>query len=30
MVRFMEICPLGRPIAKRISLSELLREFGRI
>ena len=25
-----EICPHGRPIAKRISLSELLREFGRV
>jgi DNA mismatch repair protein MutL len=27
---FKEVCPHGRPIAKRISLSDLLREFGRI
>ncbi len=27
---FGEICPHGRPIAKRVSLAELLREFGRV
>ncbi len=27
---FKEICPHGRPIAKRISLADLLREFGRV
>nr|MBA2442544.1 hypothetical protein [Rubrobacter sp.] len=27
--RFSEVCPHGRPIVKRLSLSELLREFGR-
>ncbi len=27
---FEEICPHGRPIVKRISLAELLREFGRV
>jgi DNA mismatch repair protein MutL len=27
---FREICPHGRPIAKRLSLVDLLREFGRI
>jgi DNA mismatch repair protein MutL len=27
---FREICPHGRPIVKRLSLVELLREFGRI
>ncbi|CAA9488038.1 MAG: DNA mismatch repair protein MutL [uncultured Rubrobacteraceae bacterium] len=27
---FREICPHGRPIIKRISLAELLREFGRV
>jgi len=27
---FREVCPHGRPIAKRIRLSDLLREFGRI
>ena len=27
---FKEVCPHGRPIAKRISLADLLREFGRI
>ncbi len=27
---FGEICPHGRPIAKRVSLADLLREFGRI
>ena len=26
---FKEICPHGRPIAKRIKLADLLREFGR-
>lgn len=25
----VEVCPHGRPVAKRISLAELLREFGR-
>jgi DNA mismatch repair protein MutL len=28
--KFKEICPHGRPIVKRIRLSDLLREFGRI
>jgi DNA mismatch repair protein MutL len=28
--QFKEICPHGRPIVKRISLAELLREFCRI
>ena len=28
--RFKEVCPHGRPIVKRIRLSELLREFGRL
>ncbi|MDP9426630.1 MAG: hypothetical protein M3P37_11530 [Actinomycetota bacterium] len=27
---FREICPHGRPIIKRVSLADLLREFGRI
>jgi hypothetical protein len=27
---FMEICPHGRPIVKRLTLVDLLREFGRI
>ena len=27
---FREICPHGRPIVKRLSLLDLLREFGRI
>jgi DNA mismatch repair protein MutL len=27
---FREICPHGRPIVKRLSLVDLLREFGRI
>jgi DNA mismatch repair protein MutL len=27
--KFAEICPHGRPIAKRIKLADLLREFGR-
>jgi DNA mismatch repair protein MutL len=27
---FREVCPHGRPIVKRLSLSDLLREFGRI
>ncbi len=27
---FKEICPHGRPIVKRISFSDLLREFGRV
>jgi DNA mismatch repair protein MutL len=27
---FGEICPHGRPILKRISLADLLREFGRV
>ena len=27
---FKEVCPHGRPIVKRIKLSELLREYGRI
>jgi DNA mismatch repair protein MutL len=27
---FKEICPHGRPIAKRIKLADLLREFGRL
>ena len=27
---FGEVCPHGRPIAKRISLADLLREFGRV
>ena len=27
---FKEICPHGRPIVKRIPLTDLLREFGRI
>ncbi|MCA1688160.1 MAG: DNA mismatch repair endonuclease MutL [Actinobacteria bacterium] len=27
---FKEICPHGRPIAKRIRLADLLREFGRV
>ena len=26
----IEICPHGRPIAKRIKLVDLLREFGRL
>ena len=26
---FREVCPHGRPIVKRISLADLLREFGR-
>jgi primase-like protein len=26
----LEICPHGRPIAKRIKLADLLREFGRL
>ncbi len=28
--RFGEVCPHGRPIAKRIKLEDLLREFGRL
>jgi len=28
--RFREICPHGRPIVKRLSLIDLLREFGRV
>ena len=28
--QFREICPHGRPIVKRVRLTELLREFGRI
>jgi hypothetical protein len=28
--RFIEICPYGRPIVKRLTLVDLLREFGRI
>ncbi|CAN5607045.1 DNA mismatch repair endonuclease MutL [soil metagenome] len=27
---FKEICPHGRPIVKRVSLADLLREFGRV
>jgi DNA mismatch repair protein MutL len=27
---FREICPHGRPIMKRLSLLDLLREFGRL
>jgi DNA mismatch repair protein MutL len=27
---FKEICPHGRPIVKRLSLADLLREFGRL
>jgi hypothetical protein len=27
---FIEICPHGRPIVKRLTLVDLLREFGRI
>ena len=27
---FKEVCPHGRPIVKRLGLSDLLREFGRI
>ena len=27
---FREICPHGRPIVKRLSLLDLLREFGRL
>ncbi len=27
---FREICPHGRPIIKRVSLADLLREFGRV
>jgi DNA mismatch repair protein MutL len=27
---FKEICPHGRPIVKRLSLPDLLREFGRL
>ena len=27
---FGEICPHGRPIVKRIKLTDLLREFGRL
>jgi DNA mismatch repair protein MutL len=27
---FREVCPHGRPIVKRVRLTELLREFGRI
>jgi DNA mismatch repair protein MutL len=27
--RFGEVCPHGRPIVKRVSLSDLLQEFGR-
>lgn len=27
---FKEICPHGRPIVKRIALTDLLREFGRV
>ena len=27
---FKEICPHGRPIAKRVRLTDLLREFGRL
>lgn len=28
--QFLEICPHGRPIVKRVGLADLLREFGRI
>lgn len=28
--RFPDVCPHGRPITKKISLGDLLREFGRI
>ena len=28
--KHFEVCPHGRPIVKRIRLSDLLREFGRI
>ena len=27
---FREVCPHGRPIVKRLSLADLLREFGRL
>jgi len=30
VTQFREICPHGRPIVKRLSLVELLREFGRM
>jgi DNA mismatch repair protein MutL len=30
VTQFREICPHGRPIVKRLSLVDLLREFGRI
>ena len=29
LCEFREVCPHGRPIAKRIRLADLLREFGR-
>jgi len=30
MTEFKEVCPHGRPIVKRLSLGDLLREFGRL
>jgi len=30
VTEFREICPHGRPIVRRLSLGDLLREFGRI
>jgi DNA mismatch repair protein MutL len=30
VTEFREICPHGRPIVKRLTLIDLLREFGRI
>jgi DNA mismatch repair protein MutL len=30
VTQFREICPHGRPIVKRLSLVDLLREFGRM
>lgn len=30
LCKFREVCPHGRPVAKRVSLAELLREFGRV
>jgi DNA mismatch repair protein MutL len=27
---FGEVCPHGKPITKRVTLADLLREFGRV
>jgi DNA mismatch repair protein MutL len=30
LTEFKEVCPHGRPIVKRLTLPNLLREFGRL